>query len=140
VADLRAPPELDLRRALRFYLRALRLRCPNCGHGKMFDRWVVQRPVCDHCRIKFERGELDYFIGAYTINLIMSELVVVAGMLFGMWLTWPDVPWNPIKWILLPLVILFPLFTYPFSKSLWLGTDLIYRPPRPEDFNADSAL
>ena len=106
----------------------------------MFDRWVVQRPRCEHCNLEFTRGEQDYFIGAYTINLIISELVVVGGMLIGMWLTWPDVPWTTMKYVLLPLVILFPLLTYPFSKSLWLATDLIYRPPGPADFNADSTL
>jgi hypothetical protein len=30
-------------------------------------------------------------------------------------------------------VVIAPLATYPFSKSLWLAIDLIYRPPEPQD-------
>lgn len=29
-----------------------------------------------------------------------------------------------------------PVFFYPFSKLCWLAFDLIFRPPRPEDFEA----
>jgi uncharacterized protein (DUF983 family) len=129
-----SPVELDLRRTGRFLLRALRLRCPQCGRGRMFEKWLKQLPRCSVCHLKFDRGEHDYFIGAYTINLIVAELAVVAGMLLGMYLTWPDVPWNTIKWMLLPLAIGLPLLTYPFSKSIWLAIDLIYQPARPEDF------
>ena len=68
------------------------------------------------------------------MNLIVAELAVVAGILLGMYLTWPDVPWDTLKWILLPFVAIAPLITYPFSKSLWLAIDLIYRPAEPGDF------
>ncbi len=100
----------------------------------MFRRWLEQLPRCSACGIAFDRGESDYFIGAYIVNLIVAELFVVGGMLVGMYATWPAVPWNRMKWVLLPLVILAPLITYPFSKSIWLAIDLIYRPATPDDF------
>jgi uncharacterized protein (DUF983 family) len=100
----------------------------------MFRRWLRQEPGCSSCGLRFERGEHDYFIGAYLVNLIVAELAVVAGMLLGMYLTWPDVPWRTLKWVLLPFVVIAPLATYPFSKSLWLAIDLIYRPAEPQDF------
>lgn len=101
----------------------------------MFDQWIKQRPRCTACGIRFDRGEGDYFIGAYTVNLIIAELAVVGGMVIGVLLTWPDVPWKLLPWVLLPLAIGFPLLTYPFSKALWLAIDLIYQPARMGDFS-----
>jgi uncharacterized protein (DUF983 family) len=128
------PPELDLGRTFTYIKRALRLRCPHCGLGRMYRRWLRQENRCSSCRLRFERGEHDYFIGAYLVNLIVAELAVVAGLLLGMFLTWPDVPWRTLKWVLLPFVVITPLITHPFSKSLWLAIDLIYRPAEPADF------
>jgi uncharacterized protein (DUF983 family) len=129
-----SPPELDLKRTATLLGRALRLRCPNCGRGKMFTRWVIMRPHCEHCRIRFDRGESDYFIGAYLVNLIVVELLVVLGIVIGMIVTWPDVPWRTMKFVLIPVAVLSPLVTYPFSKSIWLAVDLTYQPPRTGDF------
>lgn len=35
--------------ALRSVLRGARLRCPNCGKGKLFTGYLKQAPVCDVC-------------------------------------------------------------------------------------------
>jgi uncharacterized protein (DUF983 family) len=129
-------PELDLRRSARLLGRALRLRCPHCGRGQMFDRWVVMRPFCTHCHIRFDRGEHDFFIGAYLVNLIVAELIVVASIVIGAVVTWPDVPWNLLKYLLLPVAVLFPLLTYPFSKAVWLAIDLTFQPTQDSDFRS----
>ena len=102
----------------------------------MFRRWLLQELTCAHCGLKFERGEHDYFMGAYLVNLIVAELAVVAGMLIGIYLTWPNVPWVTLKWVLLPFVVIAPLITYPFSKSFWLAIDLVFRPAEQSDFDA----
>jgi uncharacterized protein (DUF983 family) len=100
----------------------------------MFQRGFRPLPRCAACGLAFDRNESDYFIGAFIMNLIVAELIVVGGMLIGMYATWPDVPWNTMKWTLLPLAVLGPLITFPFSKSVWLAIDLIYRPATAEDF------
>lgn len=33
------------------------------------------------------------------------------------------------------LMVIAPFLFYPFSKTLFLAFDLIFRPPSPEDFN-----
>lgn len=104
----------------------------------MFRQWVNSLERCSVCGFRFDRGEHDYYIGAYTINLIIAELIVVgaaAGVAIAMW---PDVPWNKLPWALLLPVIVAPLITYPFSKSLWLAIDLLFRPPEPSDFASSS--
>ena len=114
--------------------RALKLRCPNCGRGRIFFRWVKSFEHCSKCGFRYDRGEADYYIGAYTLNLIIAELIVVAAIIVAIVYWWPDVPWKALPWALLGPAILGPFVTYPWSKSLWLGLDLIFRPPEPGDF------
>jgi uncharacterized protein (DUF983 family) len=108
--------------------RALLLRCPNCGGRGLFRRWVHMRPDCPTCRLLLDRGERDYFIGAYLINFIGAELMIVLVAGAVVLATWPAVPWSSIKWGLVALMVPFPIFTYPYSKTLWLAIDLAFRP------------
>ena len=114
--------------------RALRLHCPNCGQGRLLVSWWKVRKTCELCGLRFDRGENDYFIGAYTINLIVAELIVVAAILVGMALSWPNVPWTLLMYALVPLAVLAPVLTFPFSRALWLAIDLRLRPPEQQDF------
>lgn len=116
---------------------ALRLRCPNCGEADQMASWLKVRQRCHHCGLLFERGEHDYFIGAYTINLIAAELIVVIALLIGMFATWPDVPWRGLMWTLVPVTIAAPFVMLPYARSLWLALDLVFRPPEPSDFAKD---
>ncbi len=120
-------------------LRALRLRCPHCGEGRMFFQWVRSYSHCVDCDFRYDRGEHDYYIGAYTINLIFAELIVVAVMVWLIINRWPDVPWQTMPWLLAGFAIVGPMLTYPFSKSLWLAIDLLFRPPEAGDFFRQAA-
>ena len=95
---------------------------------------MQQRPVCPSCGLKLDRGEKDFFIGAYTINLIVAELIVFFGGIGTMLVTWPDVPWRALTWVMMALMVISPIVLYPFSRQLWLATDLIFRPAEPQDF------
>jgi uncharacterized protein (DUF983 family) len=115
-------------------MRALRLRCPLCGKGRMFRRWIHLRDYCDTCGFRFDRNEPDYFIGAYTINLIVAELFVVGLMVAVILVTWPDVPWDNLTWRTAIFMVFAPVLTYPFSKTLWLAIDLMFQPPKPAEY------
>ncbi len=86
------------------------------------------RERCPRCHLILDRGETDYFLGGYTVNFIVAELVVVLGGAASIVLTWPDVPWTLITWTLVVLMVLAPILFYPFAKNLWLALDLIFRP------------
>jgi uncharacterized protein (DUF983 family) len=101
----------------------------------MFSSWLKLERGCATCGLVFERGEHDYFIGAYLLNLIVAELIVVAVLLVILLATWPDVPWRAVPWILIALTVPGVILTYPFSRSLWLAIDLVFRPPEPSDFH-----
>jgi uncharacterized protein (DUF983 family) len=109
-------------------------RCPNCGSGNVFRSYMHQRDRCPSCDLRLDRGERDFFIGAYTINLIVAEMLVFFGGLAVLMLTWPDVPWDALMYGLGGLMVIGPIVLYPFSRQVWLATDLILRPSEPADF------
>jgi len=100
----------------------------------MFATWFRVRPACRECHLRLDRGEHDYFIGGYTINLVVAELIAVALILGFMIWTWPAVPWTGVMWGTAVLMLGVPFATYPYSKALWLAIDLAFRPPELDDF------
>ncbi len=115
-------------RALRLMGRALALRCPNCGGGPLFRHWIRPLPHCPRCHLLLDRGEPDHFLGSFTLNFVAAELLVVAGTGVGIVLTWPEVPWGRLTLALIGLMAVAPVFFYPWSKTLWLAVDLVFRP------------
>lgn len=115
--------------------RAIRLRCPNCGSGGLWPSWFRMRQSCPTCRLNLERGEQGYIVGAQMFNIIAAELLFAAIFIGVLVVTTPNVPWTWLQWGGPLLMILFPVFFYPFSKTLFLAFDLIFRPPKPKDFD-----
>lgn len=117
------------------FTNALRLRCPNCGSGPVFVSWVKMCPSCPACGMRFDREpEGGYWVGSNTINLFTTEVVFALVFVGALVVTWPDVPWDVITWGDILLMVLFPVFFYPFSKTLFVAVDLTFRPREPEDF------
>lgn len=114
--------------------RGLRRRCALCGAGDLFTRWVEPRKSCPRCQLKLDRGEEDFFLGAFTLNFIAAELLAGTFLLAAVAFSWPDVPWDLLLWVGAPLVVLGPILFYPVSRTLWLAFDLAMRPPRRDDF------
>ena len=81
-----------------------------------------------------ERGEGDYFLGAYALNLIAIEVILAAAFVIVMVATWPNPPWNALQYGGAAMAAIVPVLTYPFTKTIWLALDLIFRPPKREDF------
>lgn len=114
--------------------RAIRRRCPLCGSGALFQRWVEPRDACARCQLKLDRGEADFFLGGYTLNFIAMELLIVVFLVLAALVTWPAVPWDALLWIAAPIVVLAPILFYPITRTVWLAVDLAMRPPGPDDF------
>jgi uncharacterized protein (DUF983 family) len=131
----RVPDSGPLRAAIILARAAVR-RCPNCGGANVFRSYLHQRPTCPGCAIRLDRGEPDFFIGAYTINLIVAELLVFFGGLGGILFTWPDVPWTLLMWGLVGLMVVSPIVLYPVSRQMWLAFDLIFRPAEEVDYGS----
>jgi uncharacterized protein (DUF983 family) len=114
--------------------RALRLRCPNSGGGPIFESWLRMRPRCPVCGLRLERGEQGYQVGAYMYNIVASELAFALIFLGILIATWPSPPWDLLLYGGAVLMVVAPFLFYPFSKTLFLAFDLIFRPAKEEDF------
>ena len=101
-------------------LRCLRLRCPVCGRASIIQRLFRIRHHCPVCAALFQREE-GFFVGALSINVVTTELVVLAVYMFSQLalgvrdqLLWP---------ITFAVALLFPIAFYHHSWSLWLSLD-----------------
>src|ERR1700738_1211727 len=112
----------------RMILRALLRRCPNCGAHGIFKSFTELRERCPNCGIRLHRGEADYFIGAYMLNLVFVELLFALMGGAVVIATYPNTPWTLIQWGALVLILAGAVVCYPMSKALWLAFDLIFRP------------
>ena len=127
-------PDISHQSPWRLLGRALLLRCPNCGGGKLFEGFFRMKQRCPTCGMLLERGESDYFLGGYTLNLIAVELLLAVAFLVVVLVTWPNPPWDALMYGGVILSILGAVLCYPFAKTTWLAVDLIFRPTHREDF------
>lgn len=116
---------IDPRRLGRILLRGLRLRCPRCGHAPIFRGWFTLLASCGGCGLRFER-EQGYFVGAIYLNYAATVLVAIPGyfaldFLVGLGLGPQLILWGG-------FCIVFPLWFFRYSKSLWLALDYFFDP------------
>jgi len=105
----------DCRPPARVLWRGLTKRCPRCG-------------------FRFEREE-GFFLGAYVINLAVSELAVVAVVAALIVQEARGRVGSLLPWIAVSagIQILLPLVFYPYSKTTWSALDLVMRPLDPHE-------
>ncbi len=118
---------LGAQEAALLFLRALLLRCPRCGQGRLFRRGYVMYEQCLVCGWRYEREE-GYWTGAMAVNLIVSELIVTAVVVpLSAYLALSHQSLLPLVF-LLPLPVLLPFVLYWHSKSLWMAIDFLLHP------------
>jgi hypothetical protein len=83
---------------------------------------------CPTCGLPLERNEQGYAVGAYMFNIALAELGFVVCLIGGLLVTWPDPPWRLLMGVSLALMLALPVLLYPFSKTLFLGFDLLFHP------------
>lgn len=135
--DLILPPppprKVTLGILARMIGRALLLRCPRCGSPGIMVHWLKPRVQCPRCAIRLDRGERDHWLGAYAVNLVLSELIWALSMVAVLVSTWPDVPWTFLEYGGALTMLAAPFIFYPFSRTLWLAMDLAFRSERDAD-------
>lgn len=107
-------------------LRGAVKHCPRCGSGHLFRHWVTMVETCPGCGYRFEREE-GFFLGAIVVNVIITEIVIVALIAIGFATTLPDPPVTLLAIAGGVLAGVTPLVSYPFTKTLWTAVDLIMR-------------
>lgn len=115
---------IDFRRAAKALVRGIQLRCPWCGYGPMFRGWFSMAASCPACGLRFER-EQGYFVGAIYLNFAATVLIAIpgylalyaAGLSLGLQLV-----------VVGALCLIFPLWFFRYSKSLWMAMDYFFDP------------
>ena len=107
-----------------YFRRALRLRCPVCGEGRLFQRMTMWQ-MCPACGFPFER-EPGYWTNAVTLNFMTTGGLAV---LLVAPLAYSGLPVLLILALGLILGTLLPLLCFRHIKALWLAIDLRIRPP-----------
>jgi uncharacterized protein (DUF983 family) len=113
------------RRAGRVFLRAVRLSCPRCGETKLFRGWFSMRERCRLCGLRFERAQ-GYFVGAIYVNYAATAVITIGGYLLLWHFTTLSTTAQLLIW--LPVVALFPLWFFRYSRAFWLALELFFNP------------
>lgn len=104
------------------FWRGATRRCPRCGAGHLFRRYLTLKPECPRCGLHFEREE-GYWVGALAVNIGLVMALFMVAFVVILVLTVPDVPVGPSLAILVPIMVVGPILFYPFSKTLWMAVD-----------------
>jgi uncharacterized protein (DUF983 family) len=118
------------RRRGRTLLRGCLKRCGVCGQGHLFRRWFRMLERCPRCGLRFERVE-GHWTGDIGVNTILSFGTLLAVLMGGFLLTWPDPPVRGLVVATITTALVAPLVFLPFSKTIWLAADLMMRPLAP---------
>ena len=113
--------------------RGIKLRCPCCGHGRLFKTAFRTHDHCSACGERFEREPGQWF-GAVYINLGLSGLLAVSGYLVTN--AFSTLTTSQQLSIRLMVAALGPMLFFRLAKGLWtsiifLGEGLYLQwPPR----------
>lgn len=97
--------------------RGLRLRCPACGDGLLFARYLKLHPTCTSCGLKLDEFRADDAPPYFTI-LIVGH-IVIPGMLLLEQLRHPPSWVQVALWI--PLTLALTLLLLPRVKGAVIG-------------------
>lgn len=107
-------------------------RCPVCGGKKIFCSYYKLEERCPTCSYRFER-ESGYWVSAIIVNTAVTFALFglfFVGTLIAMY---PDVSWGPVLIIGGIVNLMFPVFFFPFSKTLLMAFDLWVHPLAPAE-------
>lgn len=107
--------------------RGLRRRCPVCGGGGLFREWVRMVTACPTCGLIFGRIP-GHWLGSWFLNVCAVQAVVLAVLIVGVGLTWPDPPMLGIGIGAATAAVVTPILLFPFTRTVWTAIDLAMRP------------
>jgi len=84
--------------------------------------------ACPRCGLVFEQEE-GYWTGALTLNTMVTLILFSIAIGAGVAIFWPDTPVVPLVLAGTVAGVIFPIFFYPYSKTIWVATDLVFFNP-----------
>lgn len=105
--------------------RALRLRCPRCGEGKIFRRLLTYSEYthCPRCDLRYDpRGESLAFM--YVSTAFLTGVMIIAMLLMH-----PETIASG-RMVVIPIALLLYLSTLPVRKALAIALNYLNQPAR----------
>ena len=100
--------------------RAVRLKCPRCGQGAMFNGPLSTLERCAHCQFKFERAP-GYFLGSIYINYALTAFAItIAYSVLHFGFRWSN---SQLAFPLAGFCCVFPAIAFRHTRALWLAMD-----------------
>ncbi len=99
----------------------VRLRCPACGRGALFEQWISARDTCAACGQALRMGNGDFTGGVY-LNYGITGLL---GFLLFLQLEHAGYSEGQEIAVLIAFVTLLPLVTYRHTRAVFLA--MLYR-------------
>ena len=107
--------------------RGLVRRCPRCNGSGWWTGWLKRAPRCRTCGYRYER-EVGFSLGAITINMMATFLLLALIFAVGFFLSYPGVAVVPMLVAGGIVVAILPVVFYPVSYTVWAAIDLSMRP------------
>lgn len=98
-------------------LNGLKCRCPSCGKGKVFSKYLKVADVCSECGVKLSSARADDFPPYIAIFIVGHVLV---GWMLHAEMSGPVDPMFYV-WTMIPLSIILPLIMLPSIKGGVIG-------------------
>jgi len=92
---------------------------------RLFRAWLVMHKACPECGVKVER-EPGFFLASIYINYGLTALIVA--IVYPVLLFRFHVHKSQLLAGALAFVVAFPIFLFPWARSLWLGFDQWHDP------------
>ena len=98
-----------------------------CGQKRIFRRWLRMAERCPRCRFRFQR-EPGEWLGSWFLNICAAQVVVVAFVFAVVVAFYPRPPIGLLAAVGTVGTIVFPLWFFPYSRTIWVAIDLAMRP------------
>jgi len=100
--------------------RALKLRCPRCGEGKLYSGVVRMPDRCPECNFLINRAP-GYYLGSTYVNYGLTAVSMTFVFLFCRLVL--QIPTRQIIWPLFAYCIVFPILVFRHARAIWLAFD-----------------
>jgi uncharacterized protein (DUF983 family) len=106
-------------------LRAVRLRCPACGRGRIFHGVFTMHDACPNCGRPFQRGP-GFFLGSIYFNYGVTGLLVTV-IYFAFFFT-ELLSDRQLIVLMTAFALLFPVWFFRYARALWIAFDELWDP------------
>jgi hypothetical protein len=82
---------------------------------------------CPRCRFRFQR-EAGEWLGSWFLNICAAQLLIVGFVIVAVVAFYPQPPIVVIGLVGVVGTVAFPIWFFPYSRTIWVAIDLAMRP------------